>query len=214
MQVDRETFSLRKVSLDVLIKGHSRRLLDNSCGWVKPDSLTALMGVSGAGKTTLLDALAQRMPSGVIQGEFYVDGRPLPASLKSDVDYVRQQDVHLETSTVREALLFSAMLRQPFDVPKSEKLASVEEIIHLLNMDDFADAVVGLPGKGLNVEQRKRLSIGVELAGKPALLLFLNEPTSGLDSQSSKAILALLRKLAAGGLSILCTIHQPSAMLF
>ncbi|EXL65010.1 ATPase [Fusarium oxysporum f. sp. conglutinans race 2 54008] len=195
MQVDRETFSLRKVSLDVLIKGHSRRLLDNSCGWVKPDSLTALMGVSGAGKTTLLDALAQRMPSGVIQGEFYVDGRPLPASLKSDVDYVRQQDVHLETST-------------------SEKLASVEEIIHLLNMDDFADAVVGLPGKGLNVEQRKRLSIGVELAGKPALLLFLNEPTSGLDSQSSKAILALLRKLAAGGLSILCTIHQPSAMLF
>ena len=106
------------------------------------------------------------------------------------------------------------MLRQPFDVPKSEKFASVEEIIHLLNMDDFADAVVGLPGKGLNVEQRKRLSIGVELAGKPALLLFLDEPTSGLDSQSSEAILALLRKLAAGGLSILCTIHQPSAMLF
>ncbi|KAF4425068.1 ABC transporter CDR4 [Fusarium austroafricanum] len=214
MQVDRETFSWRKVSLDVMTKGHSRRLLDNSCGWVKPDSLTALMGVSGAGKTTLLDALAQRTPSGVIQGEFYVDGRPLPASFKSDVGYVQQQDVHLETSTVREVLRFSAILRQPLDVPKSEKLASVEEIIRLLNMDDFADAVVGLPVKGLNVEQRKRLSIGVELAGKPALLLFLDEPTSGLDSQSSEAILALLRKLAAGGLSILCTIHQPSALLF
>ncbi|RKK78115.1 ATP-binding cassette transporter CGR1 [Fusarium oxysporum] len=214
MQVDRETFSWRKVSLDVMIKGHSRRFLDNSCGWVKPGSLTALMGVSGAGKTTLLNALAQRMPSGVIQGELYVDGRPLPTSFNNDVGYVQQQDVHLETSTVREALRFSAMLRQPFDVPKSEKFASVEEIIHLLNMDDFADAVVGLPGKGLNVEQRKRLSIGVELAGKPALLLFLDEPTSGLDSQSSEAILALLRKLAAGGLSILCTIHQPSAMLF
>ncbi|KAH7142524.1 ABC-2 type transporter-domain-containing protein [Fusarium sp. MPI-SDFR-AT-0072] len=198
MQVDRETFSWRKVSLDVMIKGHWRRLLDNSCGWVKPGSLTALMGVSGAGKTTLLNALAQRMLSGVIQGEFYVDGRPLPTSFKSDVGYVQQQDVHLETSTVREALRFSAMLRQPFDVPKSEKLASVEEIIHLLNMDDFVDAVVGLPGKGLNVEQRKRLSIGVELAGKPALLLFLDEPTSGLDSQSSEAILALLQKLAAG----------------
>ncbi|EXA30626.1 hypothetical protein FOVG_18001 [Fusarium oxysporum f. sp. pisi HDV247] len=214
MQVDRETFSWRKVSLDVMIKGHSRRFLDNSCGWVKPGSLTALMGVSGAGKTTLLNALAQRMPSGVIQGELDVDGRPLPTSFNNDVGYVQQQDVHLETSTVREALRFSAMLRQPFDVPKSEKFASVEEIIHLLNMDDFADAVVGLPGKGLNVEQRKRLSIGVELAGKPALLLFLDEPTSGLDSQSSEAILALLRKLAAGGLSILCTIHQPSAMLF
>ncbi|KAI8417273.1 hypothetical protein FOFC_03586 [Fusarium oxysporum] len=66
------------------------------------------MGVSGAGKTTLLDALAQRMPSGVIQGEFYVDGRPLPASLKSDVDYVRQQDVHLETSTWFDRLLLMA----------------------------------------------------------------------------------------------------------
>ncbi|KAK2666310.1 AAA ATPase domain [Fusarium oxysporum f. sp. vasinfectum] len=183
MQVDRETFSWRKVSLDVMIKGHSRRLLDNSCGWVKPGYLTALMGVSGAGKTTLLNALAQRTPSGVIQGEFYVDGRPLPASFKSEVGYVQQQDVHLETSTVREALRFSAMLRQPFDVPESEKLASVEEIIHLLNMDDFADAVIGLSGKGLNVEQRKRLSIGVELAGKPALLLLLDEPTSGLDTE-------------------------------
>ncbi|KAG7418700.1 ATP-binding cassette transporter CGR1 [Fusarium oxysporum f. sp. raphani] len=70
-------------------------------------------------------------------------------------------------------------------------------------MDDFADAVVGLPVKRLNVEQRKRLSIGVELAGKPALLLLLDEPTSGLDSQSSEAILALLWNLAAGGLSTL-----------
>lgn len=197
-----------------MIKGHSRRLLDNACGWVKPGSLTALMGMSGAGKTTLLNALAQRTTSGVVQGKFFVGGKPLPASFKSDVGYVQQQDVHLETCAVREALRFSAMLRQPLDVPKSEKLAFVEEIIHLLNMDDFADAVVGLPGRGLNVEQRKRLSIGVELVGKSSLLLFLDEPTSGLDSQSSEAILSLLRKLAAGGLGILCTIHQPSAMLF
>ncbi|EWY79928.1 hypothetical protein FOYG_16992 [Fusarium oxysporum NRRL 32931] len=159
-------------------------------------------------------SLRKRTPSGVIQDEFYVDGRPLPASFKSDVGYVQQQDVHLETSTVHEALRISVILRQPLDVPKSEKLASVEEIICLLNMDDFADTVVGLPVKRLNVEQRKRLSIGVELAGKPALLLLLDEPTSGLDSQSSEAILALLWKLAAGGLSTLCTINQPSAMLF
>jgi ATP-binding cassette subfamily G (WHITE) protein 2 (PDR) len=67
---------------------------------------------------------------------------------------------------------------------------------------------------GLNVEQRKRLSIGVELVAKPALLLFLDEPTSGLDSQTSWNILQLLRKLAAHGQAILCTIHQPSAILF
>jgi len=81
-------------------------------------------------------------------------------------------------------------------------------------MDEYADAVVGVPGEGLNVEQRKRLTIGVELAAKPELLLFLDEPTSGLDSQTSWAILDLLEKLTKNGQAILCTIHQPSAMLF
>ena len=84
----------------------------------------------------------------------------------------------------------------------------------MLSMEDFAEAVVGFPGQGLNVEQRKLLTIGVELAAKPALLLFLDEPTSGLDSQSSWSIIALLRRLASSGQAILCTIHQPSAMLF
>lgn len=84
----------------------------------------------------------------------------------------------------------------------------------MLEMEDFADAVVGVPGEGLNVEQRKLLTIGVELAAKPKLLLFLDEPTSGLDSQSSWAICAFLRKLADNGQAVLCTVHQPSAMLF
>lgn len=74
--------------------------------------------------------------------------------------------------------------------------------------------IVGEVGCGLNVEQRKKLSIGVELVAKPDLLLFLDEPTSGLDSQSSWAIIQLLRKLSKAGQSILCTIHQPSATLF
>lgn len=84
----------------------------------------------------------------------------------------------------------------------------------MLNMEDFAEAIVGTPGEGLNVEQRKLLTIGVELAAKPALLLFLDEPTSGLDSQSSWAIIAFLRKLADNGQAVLATIHQPSAVLF
>lgn len=84
----------------------------------------------------------------------------------------------------------------------------------MLDMDDFAEAIVGVPGEGLNVEQRKLLSIGVELAAKPALLIFLDEPTSGLDSQSSWAIVGFLRKLANAGQAILATIHQPSSILF
>ena len=124
------------------------------------------------------------------------------------------KDLHLETATVRESLQFSAMLRQPKEVSKEEKYEFVEEVIKMLNMEDFANAVVGVPGEGLNVEQRKLLTIGVELAAKPKLLLFLDEPTSGLDSQSSWAICAFLRKLANAGQAILCTVHQPSAILF
>ena len=122
--------------------------------------------------------------------------------------------LHLETTTVREALQFSANLRQPKSVPQEEKDSFVEEVIKMLSMEDFAEAIVGSPGEGLNVEQRKLLTIGVELAAKPALLLFLDEPTSGLDSQSSWSICAFLRKLADNGQAVLSTIHQPSAILF
>jgi len=80
------------------------------------------------------------------------------------------------------------MLRQPKSVSKQEKEDYVEEVIKMLNMSNFANAVVGVPGEGLNVEQRKLLTIGVELAAKPKLLLFLDEPTSGLDSQVCRII--------------------------
>lgn len=151
---------------------------------------------------------------GVVTGEMLVDGRPRDASFQRKTGYVQQQDLHLETTTVREALAFSAILRQPAHVPRAEKIAYVDEVIKLLEMEAYADAVVGVPGEGLNVEQRKRLTIGVELAAKPQLLLFLDEPTSGLDSQTSWSIADLMEKLTKNGQAILCTIHQPSAMLF
>ena len=109
---------------------------------------------------------------------------------------------------------FSAELRQPFDISIAEKHAYVEEVIALLEMEDIADAIIGSAEAGLAVEQRKRVTIGVELAAKPELLLFLDEPTSGLDSQSAFNIVRFLRKLAAAGQAILCTIHQPNASLF
>ena len=73
--------------------------------------------------------------------------------------------------------------------------------------------MIGTPGNGLNLEQRKRVTVAVELAARPEVLLFLDEPVSGLDSNSAMSICRLLRKLADGGQAILCTIHQPSATL-
>ena len=207
-------FSWRDVCYDIKIKKENRRILDHVDGWVKPGTLTALMGVSGAGKTTLLDVLATRVTMGVISGDVWVDGLQRDSSFQRKTGYVQQQDLHLQTTTVREALQFSAILRQPAHISRKEKIEYVTEVIRLLDMEEYADAVVGVPGEGLNVEQRKRLTIGVELAAKPELLLFLDEPTSGLDSQTSWAILDLLEKLKNSGQAILCTIHQPSAMLF
>jgi len=123
-------------------------------------------------------------------------------------------DIHEPTATVREAFRFSALLRQPKEVPLEEKYEYVERIIDLLEMRDIAGATIGRIGEGLNQEQRKRVTIRVELASKPDLLLFLDEPTSGLDSQAAYNIVRFLRKLAGAGQAILCTIHQPSAVLF
>lgn len=214
LQPQRDIFTWRDVIYDIEIKNEKRRLLDHVSGWVKPGTLTALMGVSGAGKTTLLDVLAQRTTMGVITGDMLVNGKPQDPSFQRNTGYVQQQNLHLETATVRESLRFSAMLRQPKTVSKKEKYEFVEDVIKMLNMEDFANAVVGVPGEGLNVEQRKLLTIGVELAAKLKLLLFLDEPTSGLDSQSSWAIYAFLRKLTNSGQAILGTVHQPSAILF
>lgn len=214
LQKQTSVFHWNDVCYEVKVKGETRQILDHVDGWVKPGTLTALMGVSGAGKTTLLDCLADRTSMGVITGEMLVDGCPRDTSFQRKTGYVQQQDLHLQTTTVREALNFSALLRQPAHVPRAEKLAYVDEVIKLLEMEEYADAVIGVPGEGLNVEQRKRLTIGVELAAKPPLLLFVDEPTSGLDSQTSWAILDLLEKLTKSGQAILCTIHQPSAMLF
>ncbi|EGG01152.1 uncharacterized protein MELLADRAFT_92660 [Melampsora larici-populina 98AG31] len=210
----RRPFTWEALTYDVKVPGGTNRLLNEIYGYVKPGTLTALMGSSGAGKTTLLDVLANRKNTGVIGGQRCISGREPGPEFRRGTGYCEQQDVHEPTATIREAFRFSAHLRQPADVPVEEKNAYVEEIIQLLELEEFADAMIGFPGFGLGVEARKRVTIGVELAAKPQLLLFLDEPTSGLDGQSAFNIVRFLKKLAAAGQTILCTIHQPNALLF
>ncbi|KAJ7261710.1 ABC-2 type transporter-domain-containing protein [Mycena haematopus] len=205
-----DIFSWQNLSYFVPVKDDTRKLLDNVSGYVIPGKLTALMGESGAGKTTLLNVLAERTTTGVVRGDIFVNGLAPPHDFRSQTGYVQQMDTHVPTDTVREALVFSATLRQPASVPLAEKLAYVETCLKMCGLESVADASVG----SLGIEHRKRTTIAVELAAKPKLLLFLDEPTSGLDSQSAWAIMLFLKQLAANGQAILCTIHQPSAELF
>ncbi|KAI4934422.1 hypothetical protein J4E85_002278 [Alternaria conjuncta] len=207
-------FTWRNLSYVVKTPSGDRTLLDNVHGYVKPGMLGALMGSSGAGKTTLLDVLAQRKTDGTIHGEILVDGRPLPVSFQRSAGYCEQLDVHEPFATVREALEFSALLRQSRDTPREEKLAYVDTIIDLLELHDLEHTLIGRVGAGLSVEQRKRVTIGVELVSKPSILIFLDEPTSGLDGQAAFNTVRFLRKLADVGQAVLVTIHQPSALLF
>ncbi|KAF9449781.1 pleiotropic drug resistance ABC transporter [Macrolepiota fuliginosa MF-IS2] len=206
-----DIFSWQHLQYTVPIPGAAdRKLLDDVSGFVAPGKLTALMGESGAGKTTLLNVLAQRTSTGVVAGDRFVNGQVLPHDFQAQTGYCQQMDTHTPESTVREALLFSAKLRQPASVPLAEKEAYVEKCLRMCGLEDYAEATIG----SLSIEHRKRTTIGVELAAKPKLLLFLDEPTSGLDSQSAWAIVSFLRSLADNGQAILCTIHQPSAELF
>jgi len=92
---------------------------------------------------SLLDVLAQRKDAGEIRGSILIDGKPQGISFQRMTGYCEQMDVHEATSTVKEALIFSAVLRQPRDIPHEEKLAYVDHIIELLELQDICDALIG-----------------------------------------------------------------------
>ncbi|TMW67511.1 hypothetical protein Poli38472_011131 [Pythium oligandrum] len=191
-------------------KGAPLDLLKGISGFATPGTITALMGSSGAGKTTLMDVIAGRKTGGSIKGQILLNGHPASdLAIRRATGYCEQMDIHSEASTIREALTFSAFLRQGSDVPDSQKFDSVEEVLDLLDLRPIADQII----RGSSVEQMKRLTIGVELAAQPSVL-FLDEPTSGLDARSAKVIMDGVRKVADTGRTVVCTIHQPSWEVF
>ncbi|CAG8363574.1 unnamed protein product [Penicillium salamii] len=208
-------FTFENINYTVQVAGEPKRLLNKVNGYVKAGQLTALMGASGAGKTTLLDALSQRKRDGKVDGSMLMNGKPISQSFLRSCGFCMQQDIHEPFTTIREAFQFSAYLRQPAEVPYAEKMAYVEHIISLLELESLADAIIGEAEDGkLNVEERKRVTIGVELAARPTDLLFLDEPTSGLDSEAAYSIVSFLQRIAGEGIPIICTIHQPSGVIF
>ena len=182
----------------------------------EPGRLTALMGGSGAGKTTLMDVVAGRKTIGTIRGDILANGRAVDPKVWSRVvGYVEQLDVHSPCITVYETLHFAGRLRlSEKDVSDEECLALVEETISIIELGNLRNLVVGFPGSdGLSIEQRKRLSIGVELVGNPSVL-FMDEPTSGLDARAAAIVMRAVRNVANSNRTVTVTIHQPSTEIF
>ncbi|XP_076910333.1 ABC transporter G family member 35-like isoform X1 [Bidens hawaiensis] len=191
------------------------QLLREVTGVFRPGVLTALMGVSGAGKTTLMDVLAGRKTGGYIEGDIRISGFPKKQETFARISgYCEQTDIHSPQITVHESLVYSAFLRLPKEVGNEEKMLFVHEVIELVELEHVKDAIVGLPGvTGLSTEQRKRLTIAVELVANPSII-FMDEPTSGLDARAAAIVMRAVRNTVDTGRTVVCTIHQPSIDIF
>ncbi|CAK7342624.1 unnamed protein product [Dovyalis caffra] len=195
-------------------KGATRKLLNRQSGYALPDRIMAIMGPSGSGKSTLLDALAGRLSSNVVMtGNVLLNGKQRNIGSRS-ISYTTQEDFLLGTLTVRETLTYSAHLRLPSTMTNDEINSAIENTIMKMGLQDCTDNKVGnWHLRGLSGGEKRRLSISLEILTQP-YVMFLDEPTTGLDSASALFVIQALKNIALDGRIVVCSIHQPSSYIF
>ncbi|KAH8881403.1 P-loop containing nucleoside triphosphate hydrolase protein [Thozetella sp. PMI_491] len=181
---------------------------------LSPGSLTAILGGSGSGKTTLLNTMAERITSSRLSQTGYATFNGALGVHTVRHAYVMQQDVLLPTLTVRETLRYSADLRLPPSTSAEARSRIVEEVILELGLKECADTRIGnSQHRGCSGGEKRRVSIGVQLLANPSVL-FLDEPTTGLDATSAYQLVRTLKALASKGRTIITTIHQPRSEIW
>ena len=191
-----------------------KEILKNVEGRVRAGELMAVMGPSGAGKSALLNILAKAQVPGVATGYMLVNGHELTSSLfKRYCAAVPQADNHWAFLTAREHLVFATALSQP-ESTIATKDKFVDDLLKALGMESCQHTRAGNALiRGLSGGQRRRLSVAIALCKQPSLLL-LDEPTSGLDSAAASRATSYLRLICSSrNVAMICSIHQPSAMM-
>lgn len=204
LRFDNVTYSVR---IGILRRG-TKHILRNISGDFRPGELTTILGLSGAGKSTLMNILAGFTSSSSVAGSITVNNKPRDlAKFRRIAAYIMQDDNLEPLLTVQEAMNVAAELKLTLS-PK-QKVQRISEILVAMGLDGARRTRTDQLSGG----QRKRLAIALELINNPPIMFF-DEPTSGLDSVSSTQCMRVLKQLAREGRTIICTIHQPSAMLF
>jgi len=193
-------------------------LLNKITGEIKGGQSLAMMCSSGAGKTTFLNYLSKKSSTpGLtkISGEykFIIDGKDEKKEFRSLSGYVTQDDILFEVLTPKELFSFAAEMRLP-NKNENQRKEIVEDLLDNLGLTKSANTKVGsVLSKGISGGERKRTAIGYELIVDPSVL-FLDEPTTGLDSASAFKVVSLIAKEAQRGRIMIYTIHQPSSEIF
>ncbi|CAF4166636.1 unnamed protein product [Rotaria magnacalcarata] len=176
--------------------------------------MNAIMGPSGCGKSSLLDMLADRKDPRGVSGTVLVHGSPRDSSYKYTVGYVVQEDICSGTLTIRENLYFSISLRFPGQLSANQKDERVRAVIEEVGLKGCADTRVGTEFlRGISGGEKKRTCIGMELVLSPEIL-FLDEPTTGLDASTASSIMNCLKDLSERHRTIIFSIHQPRYSIF
>ncbi|KAG5899972.1 hypothetical protein JTB14_034542 [Gonioctena quinquepunctata] len=197
------TYTVKEKGTKHIINGVSGKFLSGE--------LSAIMGPSGAGKTSLLNILTGYQVSGTrgtiqCNSPNWTNGGSM--QYKKQSCYILQDDSLPSFLTVQEAMMMCCDLKIA-NLPDKSKQYLVDSILSNLGLEKCKNTRC----QNLSGGQKKRVSIALELVDNPAIM-FLDEPTSGLDSSSATQCVQVLKKLARGGRTIVCTIHQPNASLY
>jgi len=186
-------------------------LFNGVSGYINPSEMCVILGTDRAGKTTLLDILAQRQRIGMkVTGKITYDGKDI---LKSSA-YVKKEKVYVNELTVREHIYYSALLLLDENTSYDKIVKRVDKIMKMLGLMDIQNSPIGnITKRGISSGQLKRLTIAIEIVNLPDVM-FLDEPTTGLDSTIALEVMSAIRNIANQNRTIICTITSPSEELY